>query len=148
MPILKGRGSAPQRDVMSKKAATAVLTLLGCALMLSTQDALARDSGEGVFAKGAAYSLSRIRTRGWIYLHRADGEAVHINVDQIVFVTNAKNTGGNERAKSRIQLVNGFSDVLETVEEVMQSIKNNEVLGAETGAAFDLIGAYATRSLA
>ena len=60
----------------------------------------------------------------------------------------AKNTGGNERANSRIQLVNGFSDVLETVEEVMQSIKNNAVLGAETGAAFDHVGAYATRLLA
>jgi hypothetical protein len=133
---------------MSKKAATAILTLLGCALMLSAQEALARDSSDGVFAKGAAYSMSRIRTRGWIYLHRVDGETVHINADQIVFVTNAKNTGGNERADSRIQLVNGFSDVLETVEEVMQSIKNNEALGAETGTVFNHIGAYATRSLA
>jgi hypothetical protein len=116
---------------MSKKATIAVLALFGGALMLSTQQALARDWNDGVSAKGAAYSFSGIRTRGWIRLHRPDGEVTHINVDQILFVTNAKNTGGNERAKSRIQLVNGFSDVLETVDEVMKSIKNDEALGAE-----------------
>jgi hypothetical protein len=58
-------------------------------------------------------------------------------VDQIVFVANAKNTGGNERAKSRVQLVNGFSDVLETVDEVMQFIKDDDSLEAATGAVFD-----------
>jgi hypothetical protein len=116
---------------MSKKATTAIIALLGGALMLSTQEALARDWDSGVSAKGAAYSLSRIRTRGWIQLHRVDGEITHINVDQILYVTNAKNTGGNERAKSRVQLVTGFSDVLETVDEVMQSIKNDDALAAE-----------------
>ena len=120
-------------NVMSKKATTAVVALLGGALMLSTQEALARDWDDGLSAKGAAYSLSRIRTRGWIQLHRVDGEITHINVDQILYVTNAKNTGGNERAKSRVQLVNGFSDVLETVDEVMQSIKNNDALAVEAG---------------
>jgi hypothetical protein len=50
------------------------------------------------------------------------GEVVHINVDQIVFVTSAKNTGGNDRAKSRFQLVNGFNDVLETIDEVMEAV--------------------------
>jgi hypothetical protein len=117
---------------MSKKATTIVIALFGGALMLSTQEALARDWDDGVFAKGAAYSLSRIRTRGWIQLHRLDGEVTHINVDQILFVTNAKNTGGNDRANTRIQLVNGFSDVLETVDEVMQAIKNDDALGAQT----------------
>ena len=141
-------GRRRRRYVMSKKASTTVLALLGGALMLSTRGALARDWGDGVFEKGAAYSLSRTRTRGWIHLHRVDGEVVHIHVDQIVFVTNARNTGGNERAKSRIQLLNGFSDVLETVEEVMQSIKNDEALGAETGTVFDHISVYAGRSLA
>ena len=120
-------------NVMSKKATTAVLALFGAALMLSAQEALARDWDAGVSAKGAAYSLSRIRTRGWIQLHRVDGEVTHINVDQILYVTNAKNTGGNERAKSRIQLVTGFSDVLETVDEVMQSIENDDALAAKTG---------------
>jgi hypothetical protein len=142
------RVGAVKGNVMGKKITTAVLTLLGGALTLSAQEALARDCGYGAFAKGAAYSLSRIRTRGWVQLHRVDGEVVHINVDQIVFVTNARNTGGNERAKSRIQLLNGFSDVLETVEEVMQSIKDDEALGAQTGAVFDHISVYAGRSQA
>jgi len=69
-------------------------------------------------------------------------------VDQIVFVTIAKNTGGNERARSRIQLVSGFSDVRETVDEVMQSIKNDDSLGTQKGAVFEDITVYTGRSLA
>jgi hypothetical protein len=122
---------------MIKQATIAVLVLLGGALMLSGQETLAGDFGDRVFANAAAHSMSRSRIRGWIRLHRPDGEVVHINVDQIVFVANAKNTGGNERAKSRVQLVNGFSDVLETVDEVMQFIKDDDSLGAATGAVFD-----------
>src|SRR5690242_5245817 len=72
------KGRRRKGNVMSKKATTAVLAFLGGALMLSTQDALARDWGDGVFTKDATYSLSRISTRGWIHLHRVDGEVVHI----------------------------------------------------------------------
>ncbi len=121
---------------MRKQAAIAVLAVLGGALMLSSPAALARDSG-GVLAKPAAHSSSRSKTRGWIHLHRLDGEVVHINVEHIVFVANAKNTGGNERAKSRVQLVNGFSDVLETVDEVMQSIKHDDLPEPAAGAVLD-----------
>jgi hypothetical protein len=129
--------SAAKGSLMRRKATIAVLALLGGVLMLSNQEILARDFGNGANAKGAAHSSCRIRTRGWIQLHRLDGEVAHINVDQIVFVTNAKNTGGNERAKSRVQLVNGFSDVLETVDEVMHLIKEDDSLGVATSGGFD-----------
>ena len=58
-----------------------------------------------------------------------------------------KNTGGNDRAKSRIQLVNGFSDVLETIDEVMEAVKNDNLFG-ETGAVFDDISACTASALA
>jgi hypothetical protein len=122
---------------MRRKATIAVLALLGGVLMLSNQQILARDFGNSANAKAAAHSSCRIRTRGWIQLHRLDGEVAHINVDQIVFVANAKNTGGNDRAKSRVQLVNGFSDVLETVDEVMHLIKEDDSLGAATSGGFE-----------
>jgi hypothetical protein len=106
------------------------------ALMLFGGEALGADPGHGVFAPPAAHSSSRIKTTAWIHLHRVDGEIVYINLDHIVFVTSAKNTGGNERAKSRIQLVNGFSDVLETVDHVMKSIAGHDPLEATTGRSF------------
>jgi hypothetical protein len=109
---------------MVRKLTIAVVPLLATALMISNQEALAGDCCDARLGKVTIYSLSRIRTKGWIELHRPDGEVVHIQVDQIVSVMSAKNTGGNERAQSRIQLVNGFSDVLESVHEVMQSIKD------------------------
>jgi hypothetical protein len=62
----------------------------------------------------------------WIVLHRPDGEVVHINADQIVFVMSATNTGADKRVHSKVQLVNGFSDVRESVEEVMQAIQNGD----------------------
>jgi hypothetical protein len=66
--------------------------------------------------------------KGWIGLHRPDGEVVRIKTDQIVFVMSAANTGANARALSRIQLLNGFADVRENVDEVMLAIKNDDVL--------------------
>jgi hypothetical protein len=58
-------------------------------------------------------------------LHRPDGEVVYIKLDQIVFVMSAKDTGAAERARSMVQLLNGHSDVRESVEGVMQIIEND-----------------------
>jgi hypothetical protein len=80
----------------------------------------------------ALRSFARRRAKGWIGLHRADGEVVYIKIDQIVFVTSAKDTGATERARSKIQLLNGYSDVRESVEEVMQAIES-EVSIAKDG---------------
>jgi hypothetical protein len=46
-------------------------------------------------------------------------------VVQILYVTSAKNAGANERAQARVQLTNGFADVLESVDEVMRSIADD-----------------------
>jgi hypothetical protein len=122
---------------MRRKAVFAVLALICGALTLSNHEPLARDFGSSANARPAAHSSSSTRARGWIQLHRLDGEVTRINVNQILFVTNAKNMGGNERAKSRIQLVNGFSDVLETVDEVMHFINEGDALGTATSSVFD-----------
>ena len=66
--------------------------------------------------------------KGWIALHRPDGDVVYIKLDQIVFVMCAKNTGADQRVHSKIQLLNGHSDVRESVEEVMQIIENDSLL--------------------
>jgi hypothetical protein len=73
----------------------------------------------------ALRSFARRGAKGWIVLHRADGEVVYIKIDQIVFVTSAKETGATERARSKIQLLNGYSDVRESVEEVMQALESD-----------------------
>jgi hypothetical protein len=109
-----------------RKLTIAGLVLFTSALMISNQDALASDCCDSGFGKAAVYSLSRARTKGWIELHRPDGEVVHIRVDQIVFVMSATNTGANKRAQSKVQLVNGFTDVLESVDEVMRFIKEDD----------------------
>ena len=70
-------------------------------------------------------SSARRGPKGWIALHRPDGEVVYIKVDQIVFVMSAKDTGAAERARSKVQLLNGHSDVRESVEEVMRTIEND-----------------------
>ena len=50
---------------------------------------------------GKTLRLSARRgTKGWIALHRPDGEVVYIKLDQIVFVMSAKDTGAAERARS------------------------------------------------
>jgi hypothetical protein len=76
-------------------------------------------------------SLGGARKKGWIELHRPDGEVVHIKADQIVFVTSATGTGAATRAHSKVQLLNGFSDVRESVEEVMQAIQTAEMPSLE-----------------
>lgn len=95
----------------------------------SNQEALASNRCDDGFGNTAAYSLSRIRTKGWIELHRPDGEVVHIQVDQIVLVMSATNASANKRAQSRVQLANGFADVLEGVDQVMQAILKDDSIG-------------------
>src|SRR5262249_31530608 len=75
--------------------------------------------------------------KGWIALHRPDGDLVYIKLDQIVFVMCAKNTGADQRAHSKLLLLNGHSDVRESVEEVMQAIENDRLRDkARTRCAF------------
>jgi hypothetical protein len=106
---------------MRKAIAAAIVALVVGAPMLPHQEALARDfSASGCSTKAGM--------KGWIGLHRPDGEVVRIKTDQIVFVMSAANTGANARALSRIQLLNGFADVRENVDEVMLAIKNDDVL--------------------
>jgi hypothetical protein len=107
---------------MKQTLATIILALFAGALTPPSQETSAADCCVGAFAKPAAYSSSRLRTKGWIELHRPDGQLVHIQVVQILYVTSAKNAGANERAQARVQLTNGFADVLESVDEVMRSI--------------------------
>jgi hypothetical protein len=57
-----------------------------------------------------------------------DGEVVYIKLDQVVFVMTAKDTGAAARARSLVQLLNGHSDVRESVEELMQIIENDGLL--------------------
>jgi len=115
-----------RENVVKKRITVAVLALLAAAPILSSQEALAGNCCNGGPETTAIYSLSRIRIKGWIELHRPDGEVVHIQVDQIVLVMSATNASANKRAQSRIQLANGFADVLESVEEVMQAIKDDD----------------------
>jgi hypothetical protein len=115
-----------RENVVEKRITVAVLALLAAALILSSQEALAGNCCNGGLGTPAIYSLSRIRIKGWIELHRPDGEVVHIQVDQIVFVMSATNASTNKRALTRVQLANGFADVLESVEEVMQAIKDDD----------------------
>jgi hypothetical protein len=68
--------------------------------------------------------------KGWIALHRPDGALVHIKVEQIVFVSAAA-PGAADRARSHIQLLNGYSSVRETVEEVMQALENEISLATD-----------------
>jgi hypothetical protein len=110
---------------MRKKVA-AVVALLAGALMLPNQEALARDCGGGGLEK-AISSSSRAGLKGWIGLHRPDGEVIRIKADQIVFVMTATATGADKRAHSRVQLLNGFADVRESVEEVMQAINDDSL---------------------
>ncbi len=125
---------------MRKKVAIAVVALLAGAMMLPNHEALARGGwfggdasagfgGGGFHGGGSGDDICTLRRAGmkdWIDLHRPDGEVVHIKADQIVFVMSATGTGADKRAHSKIQLVNGFSDVLESVEEVMQAIQKGD----------------------
>ena len=110
---------------MARTIAAAVIALLAGSLMLPHQELLAREcSGGGSGSSG--YPSSRVGVRGWIGLHRPDGEVVRIKTNQIVYVMSAANTGADKRALSRIQLLNGFADVRENVDEVMLAIQNDD----------------------
>ena len=113
--------------VMATKAAAAVLALLAGALMFPDRDAFALDCHTG--GAGKALSPSGAATTGWIDLHRPDGEIVRVKANQIVFVTSAAGTGAATCARSRLQLLNGFVDVRESVEEVMRFIQMHESPG-------------------
>jgi hypothetical protein len=106
---------------MQKAMAAAVVALVVGAPMLPHLEVLASD-------RCAAEYSTKAGMKGWIGLHRPDGEVVRIKTDQIVFVMSAANTGADKRSLSRIQLLNGFADVRENVDEVMLAIKNDDVL--------------------
>src|SRR5436305_1910269 len=100
-----------------------VVALLAGALMMAPQPASACCDVQPIAA--ASNSIS-----GWIQLHRPDGDVVHINTDQIVFVmSDSTNSGSDKRAQAKLQLVNGFCDVRESVDEVMKLIRSDEVVG-------------------
>lgn len=98
--------------------------------------ALLRPIADGT-SVNALRSYARRGAKGWIILHRADGEVVYIKIDQIVFVTSTKNTGASEGARSKIQLLTGYADVRESVEEVMQAIESEVSVGERRSAARD-----------
>jgi hypothetical protein len=100
--------------------------IIGAAL-LPGQELLAHECSGSVPAS-SGHSLKRTGMKGWVGLHRPDGEVVRIKVDQIVFVMSAAKTGANSLALSRIQLLNGFVDVREDVERVMLVISNDDGL--------------------
>jgi hypothetical protein len=99
-----------------------IVALFVSALMLSSQEA---SSCSGGSEECARFSLTKARILGWITLHRPDGEVVHIKADQIVFVMSAP-PGAHQLARSRVQVLNGFADVRETVDEVMAAIQNDD----------------------
>jgi hypothetical protein len=113
---------------MQTKAAAALVALLASALMFSNRDASAYDWHVGGSEK-ASSSSSRSGMRGWLDLHRPDGKVVHVKANQIVFVTSSAGTGAVTCAQSRLQLVNEFVDVRESVEEVMRVIPVDETSG-------------------
>jgi hypothetical protein len=113
---------------MKKRVTIVIFALLAGSLILFNQEASAGNCCDGGFERAAIYSLSRIRMKGWIELHRPDNDVIYIQLDQIMFVMSATNVGANKRAQSRLQLANGFADVLESVDEVMQAIKYNDLV--------------------
>lgn len=112
---------------MQRKAAAALVALLASALMFSNRDASAYDCHVGGSGK-AVSSSSPSAMRGWLDLHRPDGEVVHVKANQIIFVTSAAGTGVT-CAQSRLQLGNEFINVRESVEEVMRVIQVDETSG-------------------
>jgi ATP-dependent protease Clp ATPase subunit len=108
-------------------AAAVVVAMVAGSLMLSDKDVVARDCSGGGLGK-ADYPANRAGMKGWIGLHRPDGEVIRIKTDQIVFVMSAANTGADKRALARVQLLNGFADVRESVEEVMLAVKNDDLV--------------------
>ena len=121
---------------MRKKTAIATVVLLAGAMMLPDLAALAGNGGvtkvsaengpETSGSKDTTCSSRRAGTKEWVCFHRPDGEAIYVRVDQIVFVTGAA-AGAAMRARSKIQLLNGYCDVRESVEEVMQLLASGTV---------------------
>jgi hypothetical protein len=73
--------------------------------------------------------LARAGGGAWIQLHRPDGDVVHVRTDQIVFVmSTSTSSGSDKRAQTKLQLVNGFCDVRESVDEVMQLVRSGEAV--------------------
>jgi hypothetical protein len=112
---------------MRTAAAASFFALIIGAALLPAQELLAHDCS-GSVPVTSGHSSSRSGMKGWVSLHRPDGEVVRIKVDQIVYVMSAVKTGANRLALSRIQLLNGFVDVREDVEGVMLVISNNDGL--------------------
>jgi hypothetical protein len=118
---------------MNPKLAFAVA--LASALILSSDKVLALDCTDGTGPGKSMAASSKVRAKGWIELHRPDGETVHIKTDQIVLVMSAIRTGAHKRARSKLQLLNGYVDVLESVERVMLVIKTSNDSGMPTDMA-------------
>jgi hypothetical protein len=111
--------------MMSTKIMTALIALLAGATMFSSRAVFAHDC----YNAGLSNAVSTPRgaaMKGWIDLHRPDGETVRIKASQIIFIMTTTGTGASGRAKSKLQLMNGFIDVRESIEEVMWIIQSDE----------------------
>src|SRR5215813_4471835 len=115
---------------LSKIADVALPSLL--VFVMTMGIAIPPASAQAADASGKTFrSAAQRGPKGWIALHRPDGDLVYIKLDQIVFVMCAKNTGADQRAHSKVLLLNGHSDVRESVEEVMQAIENDSLLAKD-----------------
>ena len=93
--------------------------------MLPHQESLARECSGGGSGSSGYPSAEPECGVGSACIGRT-GEVVRIKTDQIVYVMSAANTGADKRALSPIQLLNGFADVRENVDEVMLAIENDD----------------------
>jgi hypothetical protein len=110
---------------MSAKITTVLTALLAGAMMLSSRAVFAHDC----YNAGPSNAASTPRgdeMKGWIDLHRPDGETVRIKASHIIFMMSTAGTGASERAKAKLQLMNGFIDVRESIDEVMRIIQSDE----------------------
>jgi hypothetical protein len=100
--------SAQAADVLAQ------IDSLGVALQRLTPDAT---SGRTLRSQGGA--------------ERRDGSHCIAHGEVVYIKLSAKDTGAAERARSMVQLLNGHSDVRESVEEVMQIIENDCLLAKD-----------------
>ena len=110
---------------MSAKIMATLVALLAGATVFSSRAVFAHDC----YNAGPSNAASTPRgdeMKGWIDLHRPDGETVRIKASHIIFVMTTTGTGASERAKSKLQLMNGFIDVRESIDEVMRIIQSDE----------------------
>jgi hypothetical protein len=129
---MKQNEPAAMSVLMSKRVAVALVALLAVAPLLDQKAVAGNGTYGGSLGSGAVHAIGsgnanhpKTTARNWITLHRPDGEAVHVNADQIVFVMSATALGGDKRANSKLQLTNGFVDVRESVEEVMRAVQGD-----------------------